>query len=318
MGIKLLNRFLRLNCADSIKRIHLSDLRGKTIAIDTSIYLYRFAKEGGLIEGFYSMLTALNGHRITPIFVFDGKAPEEKADVIEKRREDRRDAQRQYKELLNAVKTADEIERQDIETELDSLRKQIIYIKRRDVEEVKNLMDLMGAFHVDADGEADALCARLVHKKRAHACLSEDMDMFVYGCPRVLRYLSLVNETVVMYNQQGILAQLKLNQNEFQDIAVLAGTDYNRRADREWDLNEALRAFCKYKQSSASDSFFDWLARTKPGQIDHLELVATSLMFRTDNVDVPAACLQTKHTRRASDEELSEFLRAYGFIFVSV
>ena len=52
--------------------------------------------------------------------------------------------------------------------------------------------------------EADELCAKLVVKK-AFACLSEDMDMFVYGCPKVLRYLSLLNETVVVYTQKDML-----------------------------------------------------------------------------------------------------------------
>ena len=67
----------------------------------------------------------------------------------------------------------------------------------------------------------------LVIKKKAWACLSEDMDMFVYGCPRVLRYLSLMNRTVVLYNTQGILEILDISQKELREVCVLSGTDYN-------------------------------------------------------------------------------------------
>jgi len=49
-----------------------------------------------------------------------------------------------------------------------------------------------GVSYIDADGEADQLCASLVLKNKVYACLSEDMDLFVYGCPRVLRYLSFI------------------------------------------------------------------------------------------------------------------------------
>ena len=40
MGIKNLNRYLKDNCNEAIKQISLSDLNGKKIAIDISIYLY--------------------------------------------------------------------------------------------------------------------------------------------------------------------------------------------------------------------------------------------------------------------------------------
>ena len=40
MGIKHLNRFLRKECGDSIKFISISELSGKKIAVDISIYMY--------------------------------------------------------------------------------------------------------------------------------------------------------------------------------------------------------------------------------------------------------------------------------------
>ena len=63
----------------------------------------------------------------------------------------------------------------------------------------------------------------------AYACLSEDMDMVGYGCPRVLRYFSLVNETVIQYNYRLILKDLnKIDKEDFTTLCVLAGTDYGK------------------------------------------------------------------------------------------
>ena len=57
MGIKHLNKLLKSQCESAIKKIPLYNLRKKVIVIDTSIYLYRFAGEGGIIEGMYQMIT---------------------------------------------------------------------------------------------------------------------------------------------------------------------------------------------------------------------------------------------------------------------
>ena len=77
MGIQYLNKYLKNNCSNSINKIHLSNLRKKIITIDTSIYLYRFASEGGIIDGMYQMITILLKYNIIPVFIFDGKPPKE-------------------------------------------------------------------------------------------------------------------------------------------------------------------------------------------------------------------------------------------------
>ena len=75
---------------------------------------------------------------------------------------------------------------------------------------------------------ADQLCASLVLKNKVYACLSEDMDLFVYGCPRVLRYLSLLNLTVIMYyNTKDILNILDMSMRDFREICIVSVTDYN-------------------------------------------------------------------------------------------
>ena len=49
MGIKHLNKFLRTECGDSIKTISIAELSGKKIAVDISIYMYKYESTVSLI-----------------------------------------------------------------------------------------------------------------------------------------------------------------------------------------------------------------------------------------------------------------------------
>ena len=90
MGIKYLNNFLRTKCEDSIKSISISELSGKKIAIDISIYMYKYESNNTLIENMYLMLAIFRQYNIIPIFIFDGKPPTEKKALLKKRNEDKR------------------------------------------------------------------------------------------------------------------------------------------------------------------------------------------------------------------------------------
>jgi 5'-3' exonuclease len=67
----------------------MSELAGKRIAIDVSIYLYKFTGDGALLENMYLMLSIFRHYRITPVFVFDGKPPDEKRELLDQRKEDK-------------------------------------------------------------------------------------------------------------------------------------------------------------------------------------------------------------------------------------
>ena len=103
MGIKNLNKFLKENAKESIKLGHVSELSGKRIAVDISIYMYKFASEDTLIENIYLMLSIFRYYNVIPIFVFDGKPPTEKKELLQKRREDKKEAEAEYKELKNKL-----------------------------------------------------------------------------------------------------------------------------------------------------------------------------------------------------------------------
>ena len=268
MGIRNLNRYLRGNCAESIRCINMADLSGKRIAVDISIYLYKYEAEDALLENMYVMLSIFRHYNIIPIFIFDGKPPPEKRALLIKRKEDRQEAQEEYEKLKKQLTSLQELndddnDKQDIIAAMDQLKKQFVQINKEKIEKVKCLIRAYGATYYDAPGEADELCALLVIKKKVWACLSEDMDLFVYGCTRVLRYFSLIGHTVVLYYMKGILDELDITQTEFKEICVLSGTDYNINADGNNDkinLRQTFKHFHKFRNMNDDNiKFYDWL-----------------------------------------------------------
>ena len=268
MGIRHLNRFLKDNCTESIRCINMAELSGKRIAVDISIYLYKYEAENALLENIYVMLSIFRHYNIIPIFIFDGKPPPEKRQLLIKRREDREEAQEEYKKLelqLEKLDREKDKEKQEIIENMVLLKKQMTQINREQIEKVKSLIRAYGATYFDAIGEADELCALLVIKKKVWACLSEDMDLFVYGCTRVLRYFSLMNHTAVLYFMKGILQELHMTQDQFKEICVLSGTDYNINANGSNDkvtLGCTVKQFRKYQEAKTELSFYNWLSET--------------------------------------------------------
>ena len=266
MGIRNLNRHLRDNCPESIRCMNMADISGKRIAVDISIYLYKYEAENALLENMYVMLSIFRHYNIIPIFIFDGKPPIEKKALLIKRKEDRSEAQEEYVKLKISLESKeDDVEKQNIIVTMDQLKKQFVQINKEKIEKVKCLIRAYGATYYDAPGEADELCALLVIKKKVWACLSEDMDLFVYGCTRVLRYFSLIGHTIVLYYTKGILEELDITQKEFKEICVISGTDYNIDSDLKNEsknlIRQTFKHFRKFKTSNDPNNFYDWLSK---------------------------------------------------------
>ena len=319
MGIKYLNKFLKRECPKAIKQTTFWELRRKKIVIDTSIYMYRFAMEDNLIGGMYQLVMILLYYGIIPIFIFDGKPPTEKKELLDKRREEKNKAEKQHALLLERINnTKDYRERNEIYAELNIIKKKFVRLSKENISNVKYLLKLCGVTFFEADGEADELCAKLVIKKRAWACMSEDMDMFVYGCPRVLRYVSLLNETIVMYDTKLILKTLNLSLQEFREICILSGTDYNINETKNTNIYTTLHYFNKYKNSSKKNSkFYEWLEGNTNYLIDSCKAYSIYYMFEMSNINIKKYDKQRCINSAINGEELRKFLTGYDFIFLN-
>jgi flap endonuclease-1 len=314
MGIRALNKFLQAKCKSSIKSIPLSELSGKKIAVDISIYLYKYISENALLENLYLMISIFRSNNIIPIFIFDGKPPAEKNDTIASRKKNKTDAREEYyrlKLLVESMKTGTDADTTDADTDaeldeqkqkqkeseinemsqaMEQLKKKFISIKYDDIQNVKTLLQAYGVTYFEAPGEADILCAKLVTNNLVYACLSEDTDMFVYGCGRVLRYLSLTLSNVVIYDLNHILKTLNLNMDLFKKICILYGCDYCHESFVEnniccnpqemlhnMNIFHAFQLFNKYcdsvKGTDATNApdFYEWIINEKIHSIQHID-----------------------------------------------
>ena len=126
---------------------------------------------------------------------------------------------------------------------------------------MKELILACGAEYCIANGEADEVCALLTLNGTAWACMTEDMDMFLYGCPRILRQLSIYNETVVLNDLHRILSDLELNSaSEFRDIVISTGLSDCSGCDTGnatfTTLREALKTHTIYDSSYLSNNIY--------------------------------------------------------------
>jgi flap endonuclease-1 len=318
MGIRMLNKFLQSKCKNSISSISLSSLSGKKIVVDISIYMYKYLGEDALLENLYLMISIFRENKITPIFIFDGKPPMEKNDTIATRKQTKKNAREEYyrlKQILSEVEsistntedvpnpflhdTTVELDEDtiiqipttadDIRTAMEQLKKKFVILKYDHIQNAKTLLQAYGMTYFEAPGEADILCAKLVSKNIVYACLSEDTDMFVYGCNRVLRYLSLTSSTVIMYDFQDILKTLNASHDEFMQMCIIFGCDYfhhdksipqnknklvsDTNSSGHLTIYNAYKLFKKYKELQINEispnviDFYDWIVHEN----SHLE-----------------------------------------------
>lgn len=319
MGIKQLNSFLKQNCKKSIKILHFNELSNKKIAIDISIYLYKFLEDGSIIDNLYLMIGLFRKYNIIPVFIFDGKPPKEKNETIKKRLEQKKKAKRQIifleERLCELEKQPNLSNQEEIFKLKNTIReefKKTLRLTKHDIKNAKELIHAYGACYFEANGEADNLCAELVKKKMVYGCLSEDMDMFVYGCNRVFRNINIYDETIEYYDYIKILKQLNLSSKEFREICVYSGTDYNEGNH----IFQTFKIFKIFKKSKHSN-FYDWLVNQSYIK-DNIQLYQIYFMFDIMENNLPKLRESNKKLNLKLNDinksNLNSILRKSGFI----
>jgi len=331
MGIKELNQYLLTKCSkNAIHKIQFNDLIHKTVVIDISIYLYKFMTDGNFMEHLYTFLSLFKYYIITPIFIFDGKPPPEKWELLRKRRWEKKDAEVRLLEIQDSIRSDSTILNSVLEKEIEELNRKVVKLTHGDIMKSKELIHAFGFIYYEAPGEADILCAYLVNRGTAWACLSDDMDLFLYGCPRVLRNLSLLNHSIMSYDTNQILSELKLTYTDFLEIAVLCGTDYNKGYG---SLRKTFELHNEYKNMEmviyepesqetskeiAKETFYHWFIKhSKINETDNFTTICSMFdisgqlgldsFSQSFNIDVLE--------KKANVDKIKEIMIVYGFLF---
>ncbi|XP_028833503.1 probable flap endonuclease 1 homolog isoform X2 [Denticeps clupeoides] len=208
MGITKLTDLIRIDAPSAISHKVIGDYTGKVIALDASILMHQFRAAipsmqhlSPLTGLFFRTLTFLE-HDIKPVFVFEGRPPEQKRALLEKRRQS---AGFHSPECPNAAACSVSFQTQDC----------------------MNLLKLMGVPFVQAPGDGEAYCAHLLKSGSVDAVASEDMDTLAFGGTVLLRQLNAKKDSdVIEFSLPKILEELKLTQAQFIDLCILLGCDY--------------------------------------------------------------------------------------------
>lgn len=256
MGIKNLHRILEKYAPDCYTPKHLSEFQYKKIAIDISLYLYKYKAIAGprWLDSFVALINSLRKWNVHCIFIYDGQAPVEKLEEQKRRRDTRAKMGEkivamqaeieQYEHdgtIGDAVKEIcytqpvslfrkDVPPRFDIQLAKDRVLKmtsQMISITSADLQLSKDLFDVLQIPYTQAPGEAENYAAHLCKYGFVDAVLSEDTDVLAYGCPIFLTKIDSHEDTVVEINYSKILEQTGMTSTTFMDLCIMCECDYN-------------------------------------------------------------------------------------------
>ncbi|TIA92300.1 hypothetical protein E3P77_00844 [Wallemia ichthyophaga] len=235
MGIKALANVISEESPKAIKHTDIKSLFGRKVAIDASMSIYQFLiavrqRDGeqlmsdtgettSHLMGFFYRTLRMVDNGLKPCYVFDGKPPDLKSNVLKSRFEKREDATEQGEEAK---------ETGDAET-MDRLSRRTVRVTKEHNAECRKLLKLMGIPVIEAPSEAEAQCAELVRGGKVWAAGSEDMDTLTFGAPILLRHLTFSEqkkEPISHYYFEEALSGLAMEREQFTDLCILLGCDY--------------------------------------------------------------------------------------------
>ena len=260
MGITNLNKFLRNNCPQIFEEIHISEYSFKKVAIDISLYLCKFKSSCGdrWLSAFISLIACLRKNEVHCVFIYDsGCVPEKNAERQERAEQRAKLENRVYnlEEALNKYHLSGEIDHilielyekrtkhlepirllkkkpvvdmKIVEELVIKMRSHILEICAEDFLLTKELFKILNVPYFNAPLEAETTCSDLCKRGLVDAVLSEDTDVMAYACPIFLSKINTTNGTCIKIKYEEILFALGLKCDEFLDLCIMCGTDYNK------------------------------------------------------------------------------------------
>lgn len=262
MGIRNINQLLK-QIPECHKVIPWKDLHGKRIAIDGPVYAYNYSRMSG--AHFLNIIQMLLDAKAVPIVVLDGEFPKEKLKEQQDRKKRRRTEYEDLETFISQTSMCTEptkwmlkIYRTKLgipavllppwnrsaalslaQKELDRLREPKI-----DVDKLKQNMNAMEVAVITADGEAEFMCIKMCKNGTADFCMTRDTDALAAGTGVILRTIRYNGIEAVDTSQ--IFAKLSITKDQWIDICILCGTDYNKNVPGVGPI-KALELIQKYK-----------------------------------------------------------------------
>ena len=249
---KCLNNNIKIS--NFVKTFPIEYIKNKVLAIDLYQLLYKFLhnEKKHYLTSLVSYINYLKKYSIYLIFVIDGKPPSQKKKVLKKRKDKKVKSQniinKQKEELIKLEEQIEnETSTQQKEILLQQKNETIISIKKHTKRTIKITKECISNIKIILDfleipylhilnKEADYICAQLVKKNIADACLSNDYDMIAYQCPLIIRNLNITDNTIEMVYLKNIKYLLELSRAQITQLIILNGNDYKSKY-HQYDYN---------------------------------------------------------------------------------
>lgn len=298
---------------------HISAFAYKKVAIDTTLYLYKFKAAMGhdmWKSGFLNLVRCLRSNMVHPVFIFDGKPPSEKEKEQQLRREDRdklalsnqvlEDDLAVYRtsgvvsDKLRKFAGEGEFNISDVETKMEKKHDQVVYVTSEDFVFLKELFKCMKIPFYDAPEEAEKLCSKLCIDGLVEAVLSDDTDVIAYGTPISISKLNTSSGGCFVVRHSNLRARLDLNEQQVLDHCIMCGTDYNKNVPGIG----SVMAYKHIKQYGSIEAFRD-ATSCNVDILDHLTVRKLFTEFTHFEEEIPFSSFP-------DPTELERFFHANG------
>jgi flap endonuclease-1 len=278
---------LGVNLSELVEKeeISLEYLAGKKVGIDTYNMLYQFLASirgaDGLpladshgnvtshLTGLFYRTLNLVDMGIKPVFVFDGKPSELKAETLRKRRLVRTDAEKKSSEALKEGNLGD----------AQKFGSRALKLTPQMTLEAKEMLSYMGVPVVEAPEEGEAQASVMVARGQLFGAVSQDFDCLLFGASHLFRNIGMTGKRKVAGKNfyvdvkpqhielEKVLGQLNISREKLIWLGLLVGTDFSEKFPRIGPKT-ALKLVQKF------DSFEEIVAETKhEPEFDYKEIV---------------------------------------------
>ncbi len=240
-------------------KVDLKSLTGKSIAIDAYNALYQFlaiirqpdgtplkdstGRITSHLSGLFYRTVNLVDMGIKAVYVFDGVPPALKEVEIKRRAKVKEEALVKYERALREGRIE----------EARTYAQMATRLKDYMAEDSKRLLTEMAVPWIQAPSEGEAQAAHLAIKGDTNYCASQDYDSLLFGAPMLVRnvtisgrrklprkpiYVDVVPEIIEL---DQVLKELSITREQFVDVGILVGTDFNPDGVRGIGPKTALR-----------------------------------------------------------------------------
>lgn len=253
MGIKDFYKYLKSKYPECFIPVDYSTFAYQRIALDMMnvLYVYKARDDKNWLRRVIEFILYLRSLKVHPVCVFDGQSHPLKQSTVEKRRSDRekgksrvdslvqwvehykhtREISPEFQQFLSAhPEYISKLTGKPIFAQLDyyiqrQYKNYTIHIRSTEVETLKQLLTAIGVVVLTAEHDGEALCSWLSATGKVELVVSNDSDVFFFGCQRVL--FKFTEQGGYQICLDDILQALGISYPAFVDLCLLCGTDFN-------------------------------------------------------------------------------------------